>query len=236
MIFAKKKKSIIQIVTLFTLLAGILNPLNYILAQQTKTSMQNTAFSAAVIQWNRNMQFPEDIKMDLSGRMDKKEFFTALRSTFNLPEQIQFVPDNEHVEPLGNTHIRYRLHYKGLELNQTQYMLHLKDDRVIHAHGRLVDLKDVNVTPSLSKQEAFGFACTHLGISEYDAKRKSKLHSILTSGYGSQKVDGRLLLSSGLSEKKAENFRLVYRFDVILSDPIERYDVDIDAHSGDLVG
>ena len=236
MLVVKKMKSTIQLVTLFTLLVGILGPFNSVLAQKAVTSLQNTAFSSAVIQWNRNKQFPEDIKMDLSNRMGKKEFFTALRGTFNLPEQIQFIPDDEHVGPLGNTHIRYRLHYKGLELNQTQYMLHLTDDRVMHAHGRLVDLKDLIVNPSLSKQEAYGFACAHLEVSEYDAKRKSKLYSVLTSGYRSQRADGRLLLSSGLSEKEGKNYRLVYRFDIILSDPIERYDVDIDAHSGELVG
>jgi len=42
--------------------------------------------------------------------------------------------------------------------------------------------------------------------------------------------------SSGLSEKTGENYRLVYRFDMVLSDPIQRYDVDIDALSGELVG
>ncbi len=234
--FAEKKKSIIQLFALFYLLLGILGPFNSVQAQQAKTSLQNTAFSGAVMQWNKEMPFPEDIKMETSVRLGKKEFFSALRGTFDLPEHIQFVSENEHLGPLGNTHIRYRLHYKGLELNQTQYMLHIKENSVIHAHGRLVDLKDVDLTPSLSKQEAYRFACTHLGVSEYDAKRKSQLHSILASGHGSQKSDGRLLLSSGLSEKRAENFRLVYRFDVILSDPIERYDVDIDAHSGELVG
>jgi len=215
---------------------GILDPFISVQAQQTTASLQNSVFAGAEIKWNRNKQFPEDIRMDVSSRMSKKEFITALRHTFDLPEQIQFVPEKEHVGPLGNTHIRYRLHYKGLELNQTQYLLHLKEDRVIHAHGRLVDLIEKNVTPSLSKQEAFGFACAHLGISEYDAKRKSKLHSVLSAGYESQQSDGRLLLSSGLSEKTGENYRLVYRFDVILSDPIQRYDVDIDALSGELVG
>ncbi len=221
---------------LITLMSGLLGPLNFIQAQKTAASLQNTAFSGAVIQWSGNRQFPEDIKMDLSSRMDKKDFFFALRGTFDLSEQIQFVPENEHVGPMGNTHIRYRLHYKGLELNQTQYLVHLKEDRVIHAHGRLVDLKEKDITPSLSKQEAYGFACAHLGVSEYDAKRKSQLHSILGSGDKSQKEDGRLLLSAGNSDKTGKNYRLVYRFDVILSDPIQRYDVDIDALSGELVG
>ena len=209
-------KSIRQFVTLFALLFGILNPFNSVLSQETKTTLQNSAFAGAVIQWNKDRALPEDIKMNVSGRMEEKEFFSALRNTFDLPEQIQFVPENEHIGPMGNTHIRYSLHYKGLELNQTQYILHLNENRVAHAHGSLVNLKEKNITPSLSKQEAFGFACDHLGVSEFDAKRKSKLHSILSSGNESQKAHGRLLLSSGLSDKRAENFRLVYRFDVIL--------------------
>lgn len=226
----------LQKIFFLALILVILNPFNSVEAQQTVTSLQNTAFSGAEIQWNRNKQFPEDIKMEASSRMGKKEFFTALRRTFDLSDQILFVPEKEFIDPMGNTHIRYNLHYKGLELNQTQYLLHLMDNRVIHAHGRLVDLKEVDLTPSLSKEEAFGFACAHLGISKYDAKRKSKLHSILSAGEESQKADGRLLLSSGNSEKTGENYRLVYRFDVLISDPLQRYDVDIDALSGELVG
>jgi Zn-dependent metalloprotease len=217
-------------------MAGILLPFNSVLAQQSASSLDNTAFTGAEIQYSRNTNLPEDIKMETSGHVGKNEFFTSLRRTFKLSEGIQFVPEKEHVGALNYTHIRYKLHYKGLELNQTQYMLHLKDDKLIHAHGRLVDLRDVDIRPSLSKQEAYEFARTHLGISEFEARGKSKLHAVLRSGNEALTEDGRLLLSSGFSGKTGENYRLVYRFDVILNDPVQRYDVDIDAHSGELVG
>lgn len=220
---------------MITLLAGILAPFNYVQSQQRTLSLQNTAFAGAEVQFSRSAHFPEDIKLEASNPMGKKEFFTALRQTFDVPEQIQFVPEKEHVGPMNNTHIRYKLHYRGLELNQTQYVLHLKNDQVLHAHGRLVDLENVDVTPSLSKEEAYEFACTHLGLSEYDTKRKSRLQSMLTAGNEEQSQDGRLLLSAGFSKKTGENYRLVYRFDVYITDPIQRYDVDIDAHTGKLV-
>ena len=106
MLVAERMKSIKQLLTILTLLFGILNPFNSVQAQQTKTSLQNTAFSEAVVQWNKDMPFPEDIKMGVSSRMGRKEFFSALRGTFDLPEQIQFVPDREQLGPLGNTSLQ----------------------------------------------------------------------------------------------------------------------------------
>ncbi|MEA3462086.1 MAG: M4 family metallopeptidase [Bacteroidota bacterium] len=205
-------------------------------AQDKKASLDQTAFSAATIKWNSDTQLPTDIKLDAATSLNKEEFFTSLRSAFELPDRLQFVPEKEGAGPRGDSHIRYTQHYKGIELARTQYIVHMKEDRVIHAHGHLVGEPSVNLVPSLDFKEAYRFACSHLGVNEYEAKQNGALMSRLSFRSDAGRENGKLLLSSGFKEKTPENYRLVYCFDITTVEPLRRYNVEINAHSGELVG
>jgi len=194
-------------------------------AQDKKASQEQTAFSAAVIKWNPDTHLPSDIKLDASASLNEDDFFTDLRKAFELPAHLQFVPEKENKGPRGDRHIRYTQHYKGLELARTQYIVHLKEDRVIHAHGRLVGEPTVELVPSLDKQEAYQYACSHLGLNVYEAKQSSALMSRLSFSPDAGRQNGKLLLSSGYKEKKPEHYRLVYCFDITIGNPLQRYDV-----------
>jgi len=205
-------------------------------AQDLKASLEQTAFAKAAIKWNPDTHLPSDIKMDASASLNEDDFITDLRKTFKLPSHLHFVLEQESTGPRGDRHIRYTQHYNGLELARTQYIVHLKEDRVTHAHGRLAGKPVVELVPSLDKQEAFLYACSHLGLNEYEARKNSALLSRLSFSPAADREDGKLLLSSGFKENKSENYRLVYCFDIATVNPLGRYDVEIDAHSGELVG
>jgi Zn-dependent metalloprotease len=95
----------------------------------------------------------------------------------------------------------------------------------------------LDIVPVLSAEEALKFLKKHIGES--------------LSGYGAEKDDDQtksyelpiktshkptLLISSGNLPERAENYRLVYRFDVLTTHPTGRYWIDIDANTGSLVG
>lgn len=212
-----------------------LSPLS-LQAQDLKTSLDQTIFSAAEIKWNAGTQLPSDIKLDASVSLSKDDFFSSLRKAFELPAHLQFIPEKENTGPRGDRHIRYTQQYKGLELARTQYIVHLKEGHVIHAHGQLIGEPTVELVPSLDKEEAYQYACSHLGLNEYEARKNSALMSRLSFSQDADKENGKLLLSSGFKEKKPEHYRLVYSFDITTVDPLQRFDVEIDAHIGELVG
>ena len=207
-----------------------------ILAQDLKASLEQTALSRAAIKWDPATQMPADIKPDASAALSGEEFFGNLRKAFQLPARLLFVAEKDTTGPAGERHIRYSQHYKGLELARTQFIVHMKDDRVKHAHGHLLGAPDVNLAPTLDRQEAYQYALGHMGLNIYEAKQGRAFMSRLSFGSETGKADGKLLLSSGFNEKKPENYRLVYSFDITTMDPLGRYDVEIDAHSGELVG
>jgi hypothetical protein len=90
-------------------------------AQDIKTSLDQTAFSAAAIKWNPDTHLPSDIKLDASAFLNKDDFFTKLRNAFELPTHLHFespVDDSEYKLLI--------LRNKGIEaLNITE--IHLSD-------------------------------------------------------------------------------------------------------------
>jgi Zn-dependent metalloprotease len=210
---------------------------NKVSSEQTGTaSLQQTVFAKAAIRRSRETGLPSDIRLDASTTLNKEEFFTNLRKAFTLPDQLQFVQEQETTGPRGVRHIRYTQYYRGLELARTQYMVHLKEGRVTRAHGPLIGKPVVDLVPTLNKEEAYQAACRQMGMSEKEARQKEALMSRLSLRKEAGKENGKLMLSSGTDGMTAEQYRLVYVFDMTTTDPLQRFDVEIDAHTGELAG
>ena len=206
-------------------------------SEQTGTvSLQQTVFARATIQRSQETGLPSDIRMDASASLNEEEFLTNLRKVFVLPDQLQFVQEQENTGPRGDRHIRYNQFYRGLELARTQYMVHLKEGRVTRAHGTLIGEPIVSMDPTLDREEAYRAACRLLGMSEKEAGQNEALMSRLSLNKEAEKENGKLMLSSGTGEQTADQYRLVYCFDMTTTDPLQRFDVEIDAHTGELVG
>lgn len=203
--------------------------------QQGKSSLENTAFQAAEIKWNTDRQLPSDIRMDEANSLKAAAFLSGLRGAFGLPDQLTFVAEKENAVPGDEDFIQYDLHYKGLELSRTRYIVHTKGERVTFAHGHLVGELKVDLVPSLDRQEAYGLACSHLGLSVGEAKENAALMSHLSMHQESKAKKGKLLLSAGYEEKRTVNYKLAYSFDITTTNPLRRYDVEVDAHSGELI-
>ena len=232
----KLRSSISQLpLLIFWVVSLLVTPLP-LRAQEKKGSLEQTIFSKAAIRWNPDTRLPTDIKMDASISLNEEDFLSDLRKAFKLPDRLLFKPEKDHTDPRGFRYIRYTQQYKGLELARTQYIVHLKDGHVIHAHGSLVEEPTVDLVPSLNKHEAYQYACNYLEISPSEASQNSALMARMSLNPGADKEYGKLMLSSGFNEKTPENIRLVYSFDITTMHPLQRYDVEIDAHSGELVG
>jgi len=115
-------------------------------------------------------------------------------------------------------------------------MVHLREGRVTRAHGTLLREPAVDMVPTLDIEEAYQAACRYLGMSEKEARQNKALMSRLSFGKEAEKENGELMLSSGTDGQTSEQYRLVYYFDMTTTDPLQRFDVEIDAHTGELVG
>ncbi len=170
--------------------------------------------------------------------ISSKDFFKVYFEAFNFSDDNKANSLSDISDKLGYRHYRFSQYYKGIELAEVQYLLHEKDGKVYLAHGNFVPGLNLDVTPVLTEEDALQCALKSIGATEYMWENLKSSASIRQQ-LGDSQVDfypkGKIMLSTGRKELLAENFRLIYRFDIFAINPLSRNYVDIDATTGELV-
>jgi len=197
--------------------------------------LKGTPFENARIRWKSDC--PSDIRLGEADQIAAADYFNEYVKAFGLSVHTGFSLINETFDKKGYKHSRYKQTYKGIEIAETQYILHSKNGFVTHANGNSTDIPEIDVDPLLSVEQAAFYVSKHFAGYKYQGiienKDPDKKSTYLPM---SNAREPELMISCGNSERRPVSFRLVYRFDVIIQSPPGRYDVDIDAHTGEMVG
>jgi len=193
-------------------------------------------FSIAKINLDDNGVSPVEIRLDQNRDITLSSFWELYRSTFPLSDENRIELFKDHTDQYGQTHNRYKQTYKDIEISAVQYLVHEIEGSAKYAHGKLIHGLNLDVIPSISEDEAFDIVLNKLGLSISDLIT-NQLYSVLHPENQSNKTypGGVLQISAGPGKQVAENYRLVYRFDIYSTNPLGRYYVDVDAHSGQIV-
>jgi Zn-dependent metalloprotease len=211
----------------------------FVFPQQTLGANSYDIFRDAAIKMDKQGKVPVEIRFKEGRQISVASFFDEYKKKYKVSEDNQFKSFKVFTDQIGQTHHRFKQYYKGLELAEVQYLVHEKNGSVFYAHGRLVHGLDLDVTPALTEREALTFALRHINAKSYmweDKKNEAFVKREQNNGDAIYYPKGELMISAGFKEKVAENFRLVYRFDIYALEPLGRYDVDVDAKTGEIVG
>ncbi len=201
------------------------------------TVQASDAFKEARLQYIKDRELPAQIEFKQQAPT-ADTFFDGFRSRFKVSEENSFRVTAEQRDNLGQTHLRYKQYYKNVEVDAVQYILHTQNERVMKANGHLVRGLDLDVTPKLNEQRALERALNHVSAETYmweSKKNEAALKREQNDPQATFYPKAQLLVSAGRNTLKAENFRLVYRFDIYAQEPFGRYYVDVDAHTGEVV-
>lgn len=131
----------------------------------------------------------------------------------------------------GYTHERFQLYEQGIKVEFANYTLHSKDGKLVSMNGEYYDIENVKTTPSLSAQEAFNKALSHIHANEY---LWEKPQDAIEMGY--EKPKGELVLLPDMEEqgekRTTDKVHLAYKFDIYATKPLSRGDLYIDAQTG----
>ncbi len=209
-----------------------------ILAQSHTDPALTNIFNKAMIRMDNALNVPLEIRFRTGESINVNTFFDHYRQAFAWGKDNQARKFRSFSDELGQTHYRFKQYYKDVELAEVQYLLHERDGSVFYAHGRLIHGMNMEVKPTLSEEEALSYALHNINAQSY-MWENPKQEAILKKAKDDMKATyypaARLMISAGHKEKIAANFRLVYRFDVFAEQPISRYYVDVDAHSGEII-
>ena len=209
-----------------------------LLSQSQKSSMSESPFSRAEIRMDRFGSTPVDIRFSQGRHIPLTDFFAEYKRTLGLSDDVGFRLFNSISDRIGQTHHRYKQYYKGIEVAHVQCVLHEFGGLVFHMHGNTVHGLNLSVVPAMPEAEALAYALDNIDAESYmweDRLNEAFIKREQDDPDATFYPHGKLMLSSGRKEMVAEHFRLVYRFDIYAERPYGRYDVDVDASTGEVI-
>jgi len=141
-----------------------------------------------------------------------KKSFPAFNSADNELRLAQTFEDK-----LGEKHYRFEQYYKGIKVEEAQFILHENHGFVRAANGKLVHGLSINISPRLAESTALNNAVHNVGAEKYMWDSKSNEEFIKHEQKNSSATfypHGQLELTCGKEELLSNNFKLVYRFDI----------------------
>ena len=205
---------------------------------QRKQPSLSTYIANSKITRDKNSPVPIDIKFKSGKQPTLNNFFTEYKKAFALTDNDDFKLLRQSRDKLGETHYRYDQYYKGIQVFGAQYILHEKNGYIGAANGKLVHNLNIDVKPVLTEQAALNAALREVNATTYmweSSSNEQFLKKEQKDPNASFFPKGLLMITAGDNELNSENCKLVYRFDIYAQVPLERFYVDIDAKTGEVV-
>lgn len=159
-----------------------------------------------------------DTQQERVAATDVKQVF---KEQLNLAEENEFTPKNSFTDKLGGEHIRYQQFYKGIKVEDGDYIVHLNNGVIKSMNGEYEKIDKVNISPSLSSDAALAKAKQYVGAKLYLWQKPKEARLI-----DYEKPKGELVILNG---------KLAYKLDVYALNPISRAYVFVDAASGEIM-
>ena len=194
----------------------------------------------ATIQMDKDGISPTFIKFQEGNQPTVLTFLNEYKKSFsefsNADNELRLAQTFE--DKLGEKHYRFDQYYKGIKVEEAQFILHKKNGFIRTANGKLVHGLSISINPRLTENTALSNATRHIGAEIYMWQKKSNEEFIKQEQKNSSATfypQGQLKLTCGKDELLSKNFKLVYRFDIYAEKPQGRYFVDVDAQNGEIV-
>ncbi len=204
---------------------------------QQKFNLSNTPFSNSFVHTEENNKITKEIKFnDLSG-ISFGNFIPELKKAFGLSNEISFKVKRKYSDKLKQTHYRMKEYYKGIPVEDQEFILHEKNGVVNYANGILTNYFQVNTTPQISEEQAFQTALSFIGAQKYmweDPDMERLLRADKNDKRATYYPKANLVIVRKLLEKNFKYY-LAYRFDIYSLIPSDRNLVDVDAISGKII-
>lgn len=182
-------------------------------------TMQMEAQQAVSV--NKTIKFTKEISPEKA----KGEFLQK----FNLDNNHTFQMTIVNEDRTGMKHERMQQYYNGIKVEFGTLIVHSKNNAVKMINGEVYNGLGINLSPTLSPQEAFEKAKAFVGAQEYLWSNASEAAAINYS-----KPTGELVLLPEMDQYSGL-LNLAYKFDIYATQPVSRGEVYVDAVNGEIL-
>jgi Zn-dependent metalloprotease len=165
------------------------------------------------------------------------------RDLFGLNPQSDLVLMNITHDQVGQTHYRYYQTYQNIPVENTMYIVHTANAKVVGMSGVIVtdfsaDMPQ-RVQAKISTQNAIMAAVKHVDAKKYmwqDAAMEQRLKSYSSNKNASYTPVAKLVWYNAGVQVSSPELRLAYKVDVYAKEPLSRADYFIDVQTGEVIG
>ena len=181
--------------------------------------------------------------IELSSDQQRTFSFSQLRSVLDLDKQSDFVRMDQQADKLGFTHYRFYQTLKGIPIENSMYVAHVKNGKLSKLSGEIVvdfdESNDYSPVPALSSAQAIDIAVKKVNAQLYmwqDAGMEQRIKDQMGNPQASYAPTATLVWFNDGDEISPRDLRLAYKVDVYAKQPLSRADYFIDAKNGNYLG
>ncbi len=180
---------------------------------------------------------------ELSSDQQRTFSFSQLRTVLDLDRQSDFVRMDQQADKLGFTHYRFYQTLKGIPIENSMYVAHVRNGKLSKLSGEIVvdfdESSDYSPVPALSSAQAIDLAVKKANARLYmwqDAGMEERIKEQMGNTQASYAPTATLVWFNDGDEISPRDLRLAYKVDVYAKQPLSRADYFIDAKNGNYLG
>jgi Zn-dependent metalloprotease len=196
---------------------------------------------AQVILPGLNNDLPAFVRFDETSQIQSSEIILWIKRQFNLSSDIDFQLIKSEPDDLGFIHERYIQTYKGIPVDRAEYIVQVKDGKVISIGGEAQRNISMPSVPAMNEQTALDQALTYVNAESYRWQSdywEDEIRKKESDPNASYFPKGNLTLTRyGVQTPStlSGELRLAYQFDIYASNPHSEQRVFVDASTGEIL-
>ncbi|MBC8754255.1 M4 family metallopeptidase [Kordia sp. YSTF-M3] len=185
--------------------------------------------AAFVLQVSAQDEVSVNKRIKFTKEVSSAEATTQFLQKFNLDENNTFQSTIVNQDRTGMQHEKMQQYYNGIKVEFGTIIVHAKNNAVKSINGELYNALGVNLSPTLSPQEAFEKAKAYVGAQQYLWSNPAEAAAMNYS-----KPTGELVLLPEMNTYSGL-LNLAYKFDIYATQPVSRGEVYVDAQNGQIL-
>ncbi|MFH0867643.1 MAG: M4 family metallopeptidase, partial [Bacteroidota bacterium] len=181
---------------------------------------------------------PSFVKFTQGKEIELSELIGWLGENFKLSPGFGLKLIRSEKDQLGYTHYRYQQTINGYSVAGGDYIVHVKNNKIISMNGKIRKYIEPNSQIALTENTALQNALNYINATEYmweNPQEENMLRITTGSTDATYYPKGELTIVPLNGDFSSSEYRLAYKFDIYAKKPFSRQYVYVDAISGVVV-
>ncbi len=160
-----------------------------------------------------------------------------LKSILQAKKEDSFRKIKEDLDELGITHKKFQQYYKGLKVENSEFLIHGKNDNIEVINGDFNDIDISIIKPSLNESQALTKALSYVGSKKYkweDTAMEKFVKQNTNNPNATYYPKGELVISKG-HLNGSNSWKLSWKFIISSMEPNNEQIIYVDATNADII-